>query len=107
MSVEISSDIFYELVNVDDIMLFTAKRWWNYPLIFYIRLQNVDGNLHRQLKCRWKFPSTFFLSTEDIDDILLLIAKGRWKISKIFYIHLQNVDRNFHRHFTSVSKSHH
>ena len=51
--------------DIDDIMLFPAERRWNFPLIIYICLQNVDGNFHRHL----------FLPIEDIDDILLLSAK--------------------------------
>ena len=58
-------------------------------MIFYICLQNVDGNFHRQ-----------FLPIEDIGNVVLLLAKRRCKTS------VQNVDENFHRHFASVSESH-
>ena len=84
----------YQSVNIDDIMLFSAKRRWNFPLIFYICLQHVDGNFQRH------FLNLF----KDTDDICfafktsvklfiakmpmeLLIAKCRWKFpSTSFYL---------------------
>ena len=46
-----------------------------------------------QLKCRWKFPSTFFSVT----------AKMSLEISTDIFFHSQSAAENFHRHFFSHS----
>ena len=80
MSVEISSGILYQSVNIDDIMLFAAERRWNFPLIFYICLQHVDGNFQRH------FLNLF----KDTDDICFCIQN----VSKTFYC--KNADGTFY-----------
>ena len=70
----------YQSVNIDDIMLFPAKRRWNFPLIFYICLQHVDGNFERH----------FFNLFKDTDDICFCIQN----VTKTF--HCKNADGTFY-----------
>ena len=87
----------YQCLNIADIMHFPADRRWNFPLINYICLQNVDGNFHRHLfsywEYRWYFTFVSKTSAENFNDILHIL-------------YFQNVDVNFHRRSPSSSKSH-
>jgi hypothetical protein len=94
MSVEISSDI-----------LSICKYRWYHAFSSKTSVEFSIDILHLFAKCRWKFPSTYFLSIWRYRWYLLLLSKRRWNFSLIFYICLQNVDGNFHRDFLSVEDS--
>ena len=78
MSMEISSDIFFFYLKISMIFAFAIKT----------SVKLFTDILHLFAKCRWKFPSTFYL----------------FKISMISCFCLQNGGGKFQPYFISICK---